>query len=37
MKAPVERMIDIETPKGSFKVWTKRVGSNPVVKVLLLH
>jgi proline iminopeptidase len=31
------RMIPIETPKGTFKVWTKRVGNNPRVKVLLLH
>lgn len=31
------RMIDIETPKGGFRVWTKRFGNNPRVKVLLLH
>jgi len=31
------KMIDIETPKGKFKVWTKRVGNNPSMKVLLLH
>ena len=31
------RMIPITTPKGSFKVWTKRVGNNPTIKVLLLH
>ncbi|HXH28120.1 MAG TPA: proline iminopeptidase-family hydrolase [Candidatus Polarisedimenticolia bacterium] len=31
------RMIPIETPKGTFKVWTKRIGNNPRVKVLLLH
>ncbi|MCA1830696.1 MAG: proline iminopeptidase-family hydrolase [Actinomycetota bacterium] len=31
------RLIPIDTPKGSFKVWTKRVGNNPRVKVLLLH
>jgi proline iminopeptidase len=31
------RMIPIETPKGIFKVWTKRVGGNPRIKVLLLH
>ncbi|MGE3887757.1 MAG: proline iminopeptidase-family hydrolase [Vicinamibacterales bacterium] len=31
------RMIPITTPKGTFKVWTKRVGNNPRVKVLLLH
>ncbi|MET0536320.1 MAG: proline iminopeptidase-family hydrolase [Steroidobacter sp.] len=31
------RMIEITTPKGPFKVWTKRVGNNPKIKVLLLH
>ncbi|HKX98505.1 MAG TPA: proline iminopeptidase-family hydrolase [Steroidobacteraceae bacterium] len=31
------RLIPIETPKGTFKVWTKRVGNNPSIKVLLLH
>jgi len=31
------RMIPINTPKGAFHVWTKRVGNNPTVKVLLLH
>ena len=30
-------MIPITTPKGTFHVWTKRVGNNPKVKVLLLH
>ena len=31
------KMIPINTAKGSFKVWTKRVGNNPTKKVLLLH
>jgi len=31
------RMIPITTPKGGFKVWTKRVGNNPKARVLLLH
>jgi proline iminopeptidase len=31
------RMIPIETPKGKFHVWTKRIGNNAKVKVLLLH
>ena len=31
------KMIPITTPKGDFKVWTKRVGNNPKIKVLLLH
>ena len=31
------RQITISTPKGEFKVWTKRTGNNPTMKVLLLH
>lgn len=31
------KMIPIETPVGKFKVWTKRFGNNPKVKILLLH
>ncbi|HEX5959732.1 MAG TPA: proline iminopeptidase-family hydrolase [Rhodanobacteraceae bacterium] len=31
------RMIPITTPDGTFHVWTKRVGNNPRIKVLLLH
>jgi proline iminopeptidase len=31
------KVITIETPKGKFKVWTKRVGNNPTTKVLLLN
>jgi len=31
------RMIPISTPAGEFRVWTKRVGNNPDIKVLLLH
>src|SRR5262245_16383658 len=31
------KMIPVKTPKGIFRVWTKRVGNNPRVKVLLLH
>lgn len=31
------KMIPITTPYGTFKVWTKRVGNNPKIKVLLLH
>jgi len=31
------RMIPIKTPKGDFKVWAKRFGNNPRIKVLLLH
>jgi proline iminopeptidase len=31
------RMITVRTPHGDFRVWTKRVGNNPRIKVLLLH
>lgn len=31
------KMIPVDTPHGTFKVWTKRTGNNPVAKVLLLH
>jgi proline iminopeptidase len=31
------KMIPIKTPVGNFKVWTKRIGNNPRIKVLLLH
>ena len=32
-----EKMIEIDTPKGKFRVWTRRTGNNPTIKVLLLH
>ena len=31
------KIIPIQTEKGTFNVWTKRVGNNPKIKVLLLH
>ena len=31
------RVIEITTPRGPFKVWTRRVGNNPRIKLLLLH
>ena len=31
------KMVEISTPKGKFHVWTKRIGNNPRIKVLLLH
>jgi proline iminopeptidase len=31
------RMIPVETPRGNFRVWTKRVGNNPSLRMLLLH
>jgi len=31
------KRIPITTPKGTFHVWTKRIGNHPTMKVLLLH
>jgi len=31
------KMVSIQTAVGKFKVWTKRFGNNPRIKVLLLH
>ncbi|MBS1621444.1 MAG: proline iminopeptidase-family hydrolase [Bacteroidetes bacterium] len=31
------KLIPVTTPAGIFKVWTKRFGNNPKIKVLLLH
>lgn len=31
------RLVAIDTPSGTFRVWTKRIGNNPEIKVLLLH
>ena len=31
------RMIPVDTPKGTFRVWTKRVGNAPTMRLLLLH
>jgi proline iminopeptidase len=31
------KMITIDTPAGPFKVWTKRTGNNPAIKVLFVH
>jgi proline iminopeptidase len=31
------RMIPVSTPAGEFRVWTKRIGNNPKIKVLVLH
>ena len=31
------KMIPINTQVGTFKVWTKRFGNNPTIKILLLH
>jgi proline iminopeptidase len=30
-------MIPVDTPNGRFRVWTKRIGNNPRIKLLLLH
>src|SRR6201997_3924386 len=31
------KMVPVQTNRGVFHVWTKRVGNNPKIKVLLLH
>ena len=31
------KLIPVETPAGTYRVWTKRVGNNPTARVLLLH
>jgi proline iminopeptidase len=31
------RMVPIDTPSGACKVWTKRIGNNPKLRMLLLH
>jgi proline iminopeptidase len=31
------KLITVDTSKGPFRVWTKRTGNNPSIKVLLLH
>ena len=31
------RMVPVGTPAGNYRVWTKRIGSNPDLKLLLLH
>jgi proline iminopeptidase len=31
------RLVPITTPRGPFKVWTKRFGRNPGIRLLLLH
>ncbi len=31
------KLIPVDTAKGTFNVWTKRIGNHPTKKVLLLH
>ena len=31
------QLIPVSTPAGEFRVWVKRVGNNPDLRVLLLH
>ncbi len=31
------KLISVPTSKGDFKVWTKRIGNNPTMKILLLN
>ena len=37
MQSGGSRMVPVSTPSGTYRVWTKRVGNNPRLKVLLLH
>ncbi|MGB3004972.1 MAG: proline iminopeptidase-family hydrolase [Chitinophagaceae bacterium] len=37
VKSAGVKMIPVKTPVGEFKVWTKRFGNNPRIKILLLH
>jgi proline iminopeptidase len=37
LQAAGVRLIPIRTPRGTFRVWTKRFGHNPRIKLLLLH
>src|SRR5579862_3770698 len=31
------RMLPVDTHAGRFRVWTKRIGNNPQLRMLLLH
>jgi proline iminopeptidase len=31
------RLVSVETPNAKYNVWVKKIGSNPKLKVLLLH
>src|SRR5579862_62010 len=31
------RLIPVHTAKGDYRVWVKRIGNNPDLRVLLLH
>jgi proline iminopeptidase len=31
------KLVPVRTAKGTFRVWTKRIGNNPRIRVLLLH
>src|SRR5262245_850190 len=31
------RLIPVDTPTGPYRVWVKRIGNNPRLRVLLLH
>src|SRR5713101_570376 len=31
------KLVPVNTPKGKFRVWTKRVGNNSEIRLLLLH
>lgn len=31
------KLVAVNTPTGTFRVWTKRIGNSPTIRVLLLH
>jgi proline iminopeptidase len=31
------QMIPVSTPRGDYRVWVKRIGNNPDLRMLLLH
>jgi proline iminopeptidase len=31
------RLVPVETPRGTFRAWTKRIGNSPAMRMLLLH
>jgi proline iminopeptidase len=37
LATPGVRMVPVETPKGTYHVWTRTVGENPSARILVLH
>jgi proline iminopeptidase len=36
VQSGITKLIPIKTPHGTFHIWTKRIGSNPRIKVLII-